>query len=179
MALDEEAERRSLYEWQPQLEWRSFEVKSPTDRRYNCVAWAAGDNTKFWSPAVGVGGKLLGGYYWPDYAPMLPTVTAVEAVFEHQGYVRTHVGDTAVEANVQKIAIFGYDSVGLATHAARQCASGLWTSKMGDYADIEHMLHDIEGDIFGEVRCLMRKDSKADPSPSDRSPRLILVERRT
>jgi len=81
MALDEEAERRSLCEWQPHLESRSFEVKSPTDRGYNCIAWAAGDDTKIWSPAVAVGGKMLGGYYWPD-VPTLPTVTAAEALFE-------------------------------------------------------------------------------------------------
>ena len=179
MTLDEEAERRSLCEWQPHLKSSSFEVKSPSDRRYNCVGWVAGDNTKIWSPAVAVGGKMLGGYYWPDYAPMLPTVTAVEAVFEHEGYVRTAVGDTAVEAGVHKIAIFGYDSMGLVTHAARQCASGLWTSKMGDCADIEHTLRDIEGGIFGEVRSVMRKDTKVDPSLSDRSPRLIVVERST
>lgn len=178
MALDDEAERRALYEWQPHLKSRSFKVKSPTDRRYNCVAWAAGDDTKIWSPAVAVGGRILGGYYWPD-APALPTVTAVEAVFESQGYVRTHVSDTAVEAGVQKVAIFGYDSMGLLTHAARQCTSGLWASKMGDSADIEHTLRDIEGGIFGEVRSLMRKDPKLDPSTSDPSPRLIVVERRT
>ena len=177
MALDEEAERRSLCEWQPHLESRSFEVKSPTDRGYNCIAWAAGDDTKIWSPAVAVGGKRLGGYYWPD-APTLPTVTAAEALFERRGYVRTHVGDTSVEPGVEKIAIFGYDSMGLLTHAARQCASGRWSSKMGDNADIEHTLRDIEGGIFGEVRSLMRKDPKVESFPSDPPPHLIVVERR-
>ena len=178
MALDEEAERRALCEWQPHLESCSFEVKSPTDRSYNCIAWVAGDTTKIWSPAVAVGGRMLGGYYWPD-VPKLPTVTAVEAVFERQGYTRTDVGDTAVESGVEKIAIFGYDAMGLLTHAARQCASGRWSSKMGDNADIEHTLRDIEGGIFGEVRSLMRKDPKVDPPPNDWSPGLVVVERRT
>ncbi len=179
MALDEEAERSSLHEWQPFLWSRHLQIRSPTDRRYNCIAWAAGDNTKPWSPAVGVGGKLLGGYYWPDHAPKLPTVTAVEELFEGFGYVKTHLGDTAVEAAVQKIAIFGYDSMNFVTHAARQCVSGLWSSKMGDNADIEHALHDIEGGIFGEVRSLMRKDLNRYPSSHEPAPSLIVVERRT
>lgn len=179
MAVDEEAERRLLYEWQPHLETRSFEVKSPSDCGYNCIGWAAGDDTKIWSPAVGIGGRLLGGYYWPKCAPMLPTVAAVEAAFECDGYVRTNVGDIDVETGVQKIAIFGYDRMGLVTHAARQCASGRWTSKMGEQADIEHSLRDVEGGIFGEVRSVMRKDPNKQPTPDEQSSSLILVQRRS
>lgn len=171
MTLDQTAERQRLCEWQPHLASVSFEVKSPTCRGYNCVAWAAGDNTKIWSPAVAVGGKLLGGYFWPRDAPKLPTVAAAEAVFEGRGYVRTGIDDTEGEIGVEKIAIFGYDTMGLATHAARQCSSGHWASKMGDYADIEHALHDIVGGIFGEVRSVMRRDLGA--------AELVVVPRRT
>jgi hypothetical protein len=178
MALDEAAERRTLCEWQPHLEFVSFEVKSPTDRGYNCIAWAAGDDTKIWSPAVGVGGKLLGGYHWPPGpAAQFPTVAATEAMFEGRGYIRTQVDDVEVEESVEKVAIFGYDSMGLVTHAARQCSSGLWASKMGDNADIEHSLRDVEGGIFGELRSVMRKDPEAAPPPSPR-PVLIVAERR-
>jgi hypothetical protein len=177
VALDEDAERAGLLEWQPHLKEVTFFVRSPTDLNYNCVAFAANDTTQIWSPAVGVGGKLLGGYYWPPNAPKLPSVAATETAFEGHGFVRTSLDDTEVEVGVEKVAIFGYDAMGLVTHAARQCSSGLWASKMGDKADIEHSLHDIAGGIFGEVRSIMRKDSEAAQEPKGLLRRLMVVTR--
>lgn len=179
MPLDEAAERECIHEWMPHLREVAFEVKSPTDRGYNCVAWAAGDDTKIWSPAVGVGGKMLGGYFWPTSVPKLPTVSVTEMVFELEGFVRTHLDDTAPEEGVEKVAIFGNDDMGLVTHAARQSPSGRWCSKMGDCGDVEHDLRDVEGGLFGELRSVMRKDPIADPAPSAATPALIVVERRT
>jgi hypothetical protein len=34
----------------PRLTERSFEITSPSDRRYNCVAWAASDMRRWWWP---------------------------------------------------------------------------------------------------------------------------------
>jgi len=178
MALDEAAERECIHQWMPHLEAVQFDVRSATDRDYNCVAWAAGDDTKIWSPAVGVGGKLLGGYFWPDSVPKLPTVRATEMVFELEGFSTTDISDTASEQGVQKVAIFGYDQIGLVTHAARQAPSGRWCSKMGDCGDIEHELRDIEGGVFGELRTIMRKDPKSE-SPSTEAPAsVVVIERR-
>lgn len=174
-------EHERLLDWQPQLASANIDIKSPTDRTYNCVAWAAGDDTKYWSPAVGVGGKLLGGYYWPADVEVLPTVTATEKVFEGRGFVRTALTDIALEPGVEKIAIFGQDAMGFVTHAARQVSSGRWASKMGDNADIEHDLHDVEGGIFGEVRSIMRKEAVSTP-PSVAQPAvpdLVVPRRRT
>lgn len=179
MALDEAAERECIHEWMPHLTTVPFDVKSPTDRGYNCVAWAVGDDTKIWSPAVGVGGKLLGGYFWPEPAPKLPTVNATEMVFELEGFVRTDIGDTAPEPGVEKIAIFGYDEMGLVTHAARQTASDRWSSKMGDCGDVEHELRDIQGGVLGELQSVMRKDPNVEPSSGGPTTSLVVVERRT
>lgn len=179
--LDEEAERQRLCEWLPHMESVTFDVLSKTDCGYNCVAWAAGDDTKIWSPAVGVGGKLLGGYYWPKGVPLLPTVAATEAVFAREGFVQTSVEDVELEPGVEKVAIFGEDGMGLVTHAARQRPSGRWASKMGDYADIEHDLRDIEveGPLVGVLRSVMRKNPRPDPAPIAAKPELIVIKRRT
>lgn len=34
----------------PGLQGTSFEITSPRDRRYNCVAWAANDTRRWWWP---------------------------------------------------------------------------------------------------------------------------------
>jgi hypothetical protein len=181
--LNEALERKRLLDWQPQLASANIDIKSPTDRGYNCIAWAVGDDSKIWSPAVAVGGKQLGGYYWPDDVEVLPTVGATEKVFQAHGFVRTQISDFALETGVEKIAIFGYDVMNLVTHAARQVPSGRWASKMGENADVEHDLHDIEGDMFGEVRSIMRKDSAASSVPESSSDEitaeLVVVTRRT
>ena len=44
------------------------------------------------------------------------------------------------------------------THMARQLASGLWTSKLGELEDIEHETPaELEGDIYGIVVQYMRR----------------------
>lgn len=57
--------------------------------------------------------------------------------------------DGESESDLEKIAIYGVR--GIPRHAARQLASGRWTSKMGDIEDIEHTLEAIEGEQYGTV----------------------------
>ena len=59
-----------------------------------------------------------------------------------------------LEPGVEKIAIFATPD-GFPTHAARQRASGRWTSKLGELEDIEHGLHDLVGAEYGAVVLLM------------------------
>lgn len=56
----------------------------------------------------------------------------------------------------QKVAFF-VGANGVPTHAARQLPSGLWTSKLGEWEDIEHTLHALEGDIYGTVALLLKR----------------------
>jgi hypothetical protein len=42
-------------------------------------------------------------------------------------------------------------------HAARQLASGRWTSKIGVLEDIEHDLRDLEGDEYGKVVVVIKR----------------------
>src|SRR5437867_8164946 len=41
-----------------------YEVTSPKDRAYNCIAFAAGDTTRKWDPGM----LPQPGYYWPPAA---------------------------------------------------------------------------------------------------------------
>jgi hypothetical protein len=169
--FDQEEEREALLAQQPTLADASYDITSPSTARYNCVAWAAEDNQRNWSPAPGPGGKLLGGFYWPETVEMLPAVSAVEAVFRLLGY--EPCDDGSLEAGIEKIVIYG-DALGMALHAARQMRSGRWTSKMGDLADIEHdKPEEVEGGLYGRVRRYMARQ-KAPAEIETPPPKLLL-----
>jgi hypothetical protein len=44
------------------------------------------------------------------------------------------------------------------THAARQLPSGAWTSKLGDWEDIEHnALSGLESSFYGRVSIILKR----------------------
>jgi hypothetical protein len=71
------------------------------------------------------------------------------------GFQRCDSAD--LEPDVQKIAIFAKTN-GEPTHVARQLPNGKWTSKLGDWEDIEHELAGIEGEkMYGSMRQILKK----------------------
>jgi hypothetical protein len=157
--FDVEAETRALLDQHPELDMAKCSIESPSDRGYNCMAWAAGDNKRNWSPAPGPGGKQLGGFYWPEGVALRPSVTAAEEVFRKLGYKPCRDDDN--DANVEKVVIYG-DDLGEVKHAARQAPSGRWASKMGDLADIEHDDPEVvECALYGTARRYMCRWRKA------------------
>jgi hypothetical protein len=133
--LDVEAERRALIDWQPNLEDQPFDITSPTSREYNCAAWGAEETSRKWDPtAIGLDGQIMPPYYWPPGVPVFATTRALEEAYATLGYSPCDNGDAV--PGVQKLVIYG--ERGEWKHVARQTASGRWTSKMGDLADIEH-----------------------------------------
>lgn len=102
---------------------------SPSTKNYNCIAWAAEDNTKRWDL------DPYGIYYWPSTVPRRKSIEAVASVFESIGYKTCD--DESSELGFKKIAIYA-DSLDSPTHAARQLPNGKWTSKLGDFEDVEH-----------------------------------------
>jgi hypothetical protein len=136
-----------------------FDISSEGTDNYNCFAWAAGDSTARWEPTEG--------YYWPPGAPREISVDAVIRAFEFLGYEET-TGDT-LESAYEKVAIFA-DADGEPTHAARQLENGGWTSKLGNYEDIEHdRLSELEGPkpCYGKVVRLLRR-SRPTPVAGER-----------
>src|SRR5438270_518391 len=106
------------------------------------ASWTANVTTDWWWP-VGTGKT-----HWPDGVPRVVTLEAFRAAFATLGYVICPSEE--LEAGFEKIALFANDQ-GIPRHAARQLASGRWTSKLGKMEDIDHALRDLEGTLYGSV----------------------------
>lgn len=131
----------------PNLNSTEYRLTSPRDDDYNCIAWAAEENDRWWSPTQD-------DYYWPKNVPAEWTLNAVVLAFESLGFEPCE--SDGIETGWQKIAIYkGVD--GDPTHAARQLPDGKWTSKLGDWEDIEHTLVGIEGEKYGNVCQIMKR----------------------
>lgn len=137
----------------PRLRAGTFAVTSPRDTLYNCTAWAAGDTARWWWP-LGQQPET----FWPADAPRAVTLAAFQHVFVSLGYFACP--SDAPEAGHEKVALFA-DARGVPTHAARQLASGRWTSKLGRGEDVEHNLRDLKGELYGTVVLVMRRATPA------------------
>jgi hypothetical protein len=135
----------------PRLADKGFEITSQATRDYNCVAWSVEETTQFWWPVD------VGGYFWPTDAtePLLPDF---EQVYADLGYGRcVHLNH---ECGADQVAIY-LTSSGTPTHASRRLENGNWTSKLGDFEDIEH--NDVNGvccDTYGETVIILCRPSQ-------------------
>ncbi len=135
----------------PGLRAAAYEITSPHDPKYNCIAFAVGDLSHFWYDAN------VRGYYWPPDEPSADTLEGWLRVFAIHGYADTD--DDSLEPLFEKVAIYA-GSEG-PEHVARQKASGLWTSKMGKGRDIDHTtLAALEGEFYGRVVKIMKRPCK-------------------
>lgn len=139
----------------PGLRTSTYVCRSPKDSGYNCVAFAVGDKKAWWQD-IRFLGREIHGYYWPPGGRSGDTIEGWVDVFELHGYQETR--DRTLEPEYEKIAI--YASAEGPEHVARQGASGVWFSKMGAGVDIEHTLEALEGDFYGKVVKIMRRECK-------------------
>lgn len=129
----------------PELAKRGYAVTSPP-AGYNCVAWAASDNTRWWQNEPG--------FYWP-VADRRPQVDSLMAAFRQLGYEDCG-DDGSLEPGYEKVAV--YAESGLWTHASRQLPEGRWTSKLGPDEDIEHAApEDLVGTPYGDIHGFMKR----------------------
>jgi len=134
----------------PQLESAPYEITSPEDVKYNCVAWAAGraEVRRRWWPAPSPF------YYWP-VEPREETVVGFVRAFVHLGYTVCDTSD--LEPNYEKLAIYA-DSTNTPSHMARKLSSGHWTSKLGELEDIQHLtLDQLSGSDYGRVVQILKR----------------------
>lgn len=125
----------------PHLTALGYTKTSEATPSYNCIAWAAGDNGRWWWP------DPQGQMYWPPSVPRIETVDAFIEAFALFGYSLCNSRDFA--HGIQKVAL--YARHGTPTHAARQLPNGYWTSKLGPNIDIQHTLEGVEGPAYGRV----------------------------
>lgn len=138
----------------PNLSVDDYIVTSPLDRRYNCIAWAAGINTRWWWPDPFDLGT------WPTGVPRTVTISAFIDAYRTLGYAPCADGTYVV--GKEKVALFAIrDASGQLdpTHAALQLPDGRWTSKMGPFEDIAHFtLECLEDHMYGSVVCYLQRD---------------------
>jgi hypothetical protein len=131
----------------PNLSVTGYSITSPQDESYNCIAWAAGVDDNWWWP--------ISPYYWPSGISKDNSIQSFVAAFIQQGYCMCDSID--LEPGYEKIALY-INAQGRPTHAARQLASGVWSSKLGPSYDIEHQsLRGVEGSIYGTVAVTLKR----------------------
>ena len=134
----------------PELAKGGCQITSPVDKRYNCIAFAAGDTANWWWPVP----PDVQEVFWPDGVRRAETLSAFRDAFASVGF--TECSGEEVEPGFEKIAIFT-DDQSVPLHAARQQANGFWTSKLGEREDITHKLHDLQGESYGKVASIMKR----------------------
>ena len=139
-----------LHEAFPGLAQGGYAVTSAHDKKYNCIAHAVGDTGNWWWPVPPDAKEI----FWPAGLTRAETLAAFHEAFGSLGFHQCSTEDP--EPGFEKIALFANDQ-GVPLHAARQVASGRWTSKLGEREDIEHALHDLEGEAYGSVVLIMKR----------------------
>jgi hypothetical protein len=96
----------------PELRTSPYRVTSPRTKDYNCIAWAAGDVSRWWWPDDDTDNDAI---HWPPGIELEETVSAFVAAFATLGY--SACANEAHEVGLEKIALFA-DATGRPTHAA-------------------------------------------------------------
>ena len=131
----------------PYLNDNNCRVTSNNDPRYNCIAWAYGENSKWFWP--------MERYYWPANITREETAEAFVKLFATAGYKRCD--NQLFESGYEKVAIYILNDK--PTHAARQLSSGKWTSKLGSDIDIEHDAPEVlNGPIYGNASIFLKRE---------------------
>lgn len=137
-----------------------FELTSPFDSKYNCIAHAAEKNDIWW---WSVDKTLVGNdVFWFNNLSGEPTVENFTSVFSKLGYKPCE--NSELEGGFEKVAIYvsTKDEIhapkGSVTHMARQLSNGKWTSKPGNDVDISHnTLQAVEGNVYGIVKQILKR----------------------
>lgn len=137
-------ELRKLF---PKVTSTNYRLTSPVDRRYNCIAWAAGVNDVWWEP------DPFFQFYWPLGVERSYSIACYMRAYGTLGF--TPCDSPSRDPNFQKVALYAANNV--PTHAARQTQDGWWASKLGPNVDIEHELAALDGGEYGRVVTILRK----------------------
>ncbi|MBP1678031.1 MAG: hypothetical protein H6Q20_2590 [Bacteroidetes bacterium] len=135
---------------------KDFKVTSNGTPAYNCIAWAYKIDNRWMWPNTGEYPFLDGVHYWPSEDILDCNVNNFIDAFKLKGY--ECCDSCQFEPGYRKIALYVKPGTTECTHAARELSNGCWTSKLGEYNDIQHgTVEAIENDVYGKVYCYMKK----------------------
>lgn len=144
---DPEAE---LLELCPKLKTSPYRIRGHITDRYNCIAWAAGDRTRWWWP------NAAPRAYWPPGVPGNTTLDAFIGAFASIGFKTCDRPSSGLF--FENIAIYVKNSE--VQHAARQRINGRWSSKLGKFLLVDHDLDAVSGydkGEYGDIAQFMRR----------------------
>jgi hypothetical protein len=141
--------------WEPAFpnlgRWEEHSQPTPVGGqipRYNCFAFAAGDDMRRWEPDLSMQ------YYWPTTNRAFTIPAFIEA-FQTRRYEVCSGG--MLEHGSEKI-VFYADRFRIVQHAARQISDGRWISKLGDEEDIIHETpQSLTSVDYGQPICYMKR----------------------
>lgn len=141
----------------PKLVPGTYSRASNATARYNCMAFANGDDRHWWEP-----GCYGGRHYWPPNIKQHDTLESWTVLFVDNGFKPTK--NREHEPGFEKIAIYVDSTDMLPSHVAK--SDGLtWKSKLGKDQDIEHATLDVlEGNQqheYGIVETILKKKLSA------------------
>jgi hypothetical protein len=121
---------------------------------YNCIAFAAGDTTRWWEALV----VPEPGFYWPPDALSGEDNGDIEALkrcFAALEY--EECGDGELEPGYKKVALYAIEKESY-EHVAIQEANGHWSSKLGDGFDVRHKTAEcVCGPRYGKIMGYMKR----------------------
>ena len=136
----------------PKLGVTDFKITSPITTDYNCIAHAADEDDRCWWPISHPR------YYWPPGLPRENTLASFIAGYGTLGYVPCDSFEE--EEGYEKVVIY-VDANGEPKHAAKMLPGGRWTSKLGDWEDIDHKaLAGVSGVDYGHPKQALKRPKK-------------------
>lgn len=134
-----------------------FDITSPIDPNYNCIAWAFKLFKDRWMATPKGIPYLDGVTWWPDGIKDGDEIQCLEQAFSSIGYSKCDSCEH--EDGYIKVALYYNPINNHWTHAARESRKGEhWMSKLGPQYDIHHgSPYTIENDIYGKVYCIMKR----------------------
>lgn len=128
--------------------------------RYNCAAFAAGEDHHKWDPFP------PGLHYWPPGVERSYFTPKFIEAYGTKGYEAC--ADGSLEAGWEKIVLYT-NAYGGVLHVARQLPDGAWTSKMGNEEDIIHgSPSNLGGGGYGQPTQFMRRPAKNEDKVEDK-----------
>ncbi|RIK80189.1 MAG: hypothetical protein DCC68_11550 [Planctomycetota bacterium] len=142
--------------------WRLTSKQTP---RYNCIAWAVGEKHRPWD--------LLRGY-WPDGVPRTGCLTSLIAAYQTKGFEICDEAPLEYDQSFDKVVLYGVQtgSGHEWQHAAKLMPNGMWSSKLGNWVDIQHEQPEhVNHADYGEPLVYMRKAKRCAATQSSKGSR--------